>query len=148
MRAVRAAVAALMMVSATGWAEPLAKISVSARGLCAVSFWELSTAGAAVEDLPVEEVAITDLGHRMASVVEDVDGDGVFNGSDRVIFFGQRLRGEGVHRYRYADENTYLLERLAPDERPLSPLNFRRLSLQLRNLRMAVPNAGCCHKYG
>jgi hypothetical protein len=80
-----------------------------------------------VEGLPVEEVAITNLGHRMASVVEDVDGDGVFNGSDRVIFFGQRLRGERVHRYRHADENTYLLERLAPDDRPLSPSRPERL---------------------
>lgn len=99
-------------------AEPIAKVLVSQRGVVGVSAWELHRAGVGIGDLPIDEITVSVLGHPVASVVDDLDGNGLFDGADRIVFFGQRLRGENVYRYRYADEATYLIERSAPESHP------------------------------
>lgn len=115
-----AAPLALVTVAA-GVAEPLAVITVEERGLVGVRAWDFHTAGIAVAGLPVAELGVTNMGERVASVVEDLDGDGRFNGADQIIFFGQRRRDEGIYRYRYADHNAYLLERWPEGAAPAPP---------------------------
>jgi hypothetical protein len=99
-------------------AEVLAEITVAERGLCAVSAWDLHRAGVDVEGIPIAQLGMTNRGQRVATEIDDLDGDGLFNGADRIVFFGQRLRDEGIYRYRYADFNVYLLERWSPGEAP------------------------------
>jgi peptidase C25-like protein len=108
-------------------AEPLAEITVTERGVHAVRAWDFEEAGLDLEGLLTEEIGVTCLGARQACVIEDLDDNGLFDGADRLIFFGQRLRDERVYRYRHADENIYLLERWPEDEVP--PLEPRPAAL-------------------
>ncbi|MBN1476330.1 hypothetical protein JXA47_06225 [Candidatus Sumerlaeota bacterium] len=108
-------------------AEPLAEITVTERGVHAVRAWDLKEAGVDIDGLSGEEIGVTCLGARQACVVEDLDDNGLFDGADRLIFFGQRLRDERVYRYRHSDENVYLLERWPGGEAP--PLEPRTAAL-------------------
>lgn len=91
-------------------ATPIAKITVSQRGLYSVSAAEIHALGTLPGDLDVNRIGITDLGQRIASQVIDQNADGLFNQADRIVFFGQRLRGRNVYRNRHTDTNTYLFE--------------------------------------
>ncbi|NUP89221.1 MAG: hypothetical protein HUU25_05300 [Candidatus Sumerlaeia bacterium] len=142
----RSLLALALSAPAAPWtvAEPVAEIAVTERGVIGVSAWDLQRAGIDPGEIPVAELGVTCAGVRVASSVQDVNGDGLFNGADVVVFFGQTLRDEGIYRNRHTDKNVYLLERWvegvmppAPSERlprlgPGRPLPDSPVSLQRR----------------
>ncbi|MGC9333968.1 MAG: C25 family cysteine peptidase, partial [Anaerolineae bacterium] len=93
-------------VEAGPWAppEPGWRVKVREDGLYEITYAELLAAGLPVDtSLPTSTFQLFTLGSEVAIHVRDVDGDGVFDTEDSLLFFGQAVAS------KYTADNVYWL---------------------------------------
>lgn len=96
-------------LSTTNYDESRYKISVNEDGLYEVTGEDLLAAGLDLQQIDPQDFSISNQGVPFAFLVMDVDGnngevDGIFDLTDRIVFYGEKFRGERMAE-RYASED-------------------------------------------
>jgi len=92
---------------------PVFKFYVEHSGIYAVSFDRLEETGYG-GSLETARMGLTNLGEPVPVWIED-GGDGVFGPGDRLLFFGELLRGDFSYLHPYSRFNCYVLETTVSD---------------------------------
>lgn len=95
--------------STSDFDETRYKISINEDGLYQVTGAELAAAGLDISQVNPQDFSLTNQGSAVAILIQDIDGndaeaDGLFGATDRVVFYGEKFRGDRMAE-RYAAED-------------------------------------------
>ncbi len=96
------------LAPSAGVAAPRYKISVTESGMHSITASELAAAGADIAAIMPRTLKLTNRGRQVPIFVRGEDDD-IFDLTDEIVFYAERLQGENSYIDPFSDENIYWL---------------------------------------